>query len=101
MIIIIGITFITGLVFSSGEVISGLRLYRLFLLICSIIFGLYGFVLGGILLILHLASIDSFGFSYLYPLAPLDKTYLFKTLLKNNKDKFRSKELTNNIRKEK
>ena len=101
MIIIIGITFITGLVFSSGEVISGLRLYRLFLLICSIIFGLYGFVLGSILLILHLASIDSFGFSYLYPLAPLDKTYLFKTLLKNNKDKFRSKELTNNIRKEK
>lgn len=101
MIIIIGITFITGLVFSSGEVISGLRLYRLFLLICSIIFGLYGFVLGGILLILHLASIDSFGFSYLYPLAPLDKTYLFKTLLKNNKDKYRSKALTNNIRKEK
>jgi len=101
MIIIIGITFITGLVFSSGEVISGLRLYRLFLLICSIVFGLYGFVLGGILLILHLASIDSFGFSYLYPLAPLDKTYLFKTLLKNNKDKYRSKELTNNIRKEK
>ena len=101
MIIIIGITFITGLVFSSGEVISGLRLYRLFLLICSIIFGLYGFVLGSILLILHLASIDSFGFSYLYPLAPLDKTYLFKTLLKNNKDKYRSKALTNNIRKEK
>ena len=44
MIIIIGITFITGLVFSSGEVISGLRIYRLFLLICSIVFGLYGFV---------------------------------------------------------
>lgn len=101
MIIIIGITFITGLVFSSGEVISGLRLYRLFLLICSIVFGLYGFVLGGILLILHLASIDSFGFSYLYPLAPLDKTYLFKTILKNNKDKYRSKALTNNMRKEK
>ena len=101
MIIIIGITFITGLIFSSGEVISGLRIYRLFLLICSIVFGLYGFVLGGILLLLHLASIDSFGFSYLYPLAPLDKTYLFKTLLKKNKDKYRSKELTNNIRKEK
>lgn len=101
MIIIIGITFITGLVFSSGEVISGLRIYRLFLLICSIVFGLYGFVLGSIILILHLASIDSFGFSYLYPLAPLDKTYLFKTLLKNNKDKYRSKVLTNNIRKEK
>ena len=38
MIIIIGITFVTGLVFSSGEVIDGLRLYRLFLLLFTIIF---------------------------------------------------------------
>lgn len=101
MIIIIGITFITGLVFNSGEVISGLRIYRLLLLIFSIVFGLYGFVLGSILLLLHLASIDSFGKAYLYPIAPFDKVYLLKSLIKGNNDKYRSKELTNNIRKEK
>ena len=71
------------------------------MLICSIVFGLYGFVLGSILLLLHLSSIDSFGYGYLYPLAPFDKTYLFKTLLKNKKNKYRSRKLTNNVRKEK
>ena len=101
MIIIIGITFITGLVFSSGEVISGLRIYRLFLLVCSIVFGLYGFVLGSILLLLHLANIENYNRPYLYPVAPFDKNYFFKTLLKKDNIKFRSKELTNNLRKEK
>lgn len=101
MIIIIGITFITGLVFSNGEVISGLRIFRLLLLICSIVFGLYGFVLGSIMLLIHLCSMDTFKQPYMYPIAPYDKTYLFKTLLKKNNDKYRSKLLSNNLRKEK
>lgn len=101
MIIIIGITFITGLVFSSGEVISGLRIYRLFLLVCSIVFGLYGFVLGSVLLLLHLANIENYNRPYLYPIAPFNKNYFFKTILKKDNIKFRSKELTNNLRKEK
>jgi hypothetical protein len=101
MIIVIGITFITGLVFSSGEVISGLRIFRLLLLICSIVFGLYGFVLGSIMLLIHLCSMDTFKQPYMYPIAPYDKTYLFKTLLKKNNDKYRSKLLSNNLRKEK
>lgn len=101
MIIVIGITFITGLVFSSGEVISGLRIFRLLLLICSIVFGLYGFVLGSIMLLIHLCSMDTFKQPYMYPIAPYDKTYLFKTLLKKNNDKYRNKLLSNNLRKEK
>lgn len=101
MIIVIGITFITGLVFSYGEVISGLRIFRLLLLICSIVFGLYGFVLGGIMLLIHLCSIETYNQPYMYPIAPYDKTYLFKTLLKSKDDKYRSKLLSNNIRKEK
>ena len=101
MIIVIGITFITGLVFSSGEVISGLRIFRLLLLICSIVFGLYGFVLGSIMLLIHLCSMNTFKQPYMYPIAPYDKTYLFKTLLKKNNDKYRSKFLSNNLRKEK
>ena len=101
MIIVIAITFITGLVFSSGEVISGLRIFRLLLLICSIVFGLYGFVLGSIMLLIHLCSMDTFKQPYMYPIAPYDKTYLFKTLLKKNNDKYRSKLLSNNLRKEK
>ena len=97
MIIIIGITFVTGLIFSSGEVIDGLRFFRLFILILSIMFGLYGLVIGGFLILVHLCSVNTFGKPYLFPVAPMDKTYLFKTLLKNNKDNKRSKVLSDNV----
>ena len=97
MIIIIGITFVTGLVFSSGEVIDGLRLYRLFLLLFTIIFGLYGLVIGSFLIVINLCNVESFGKPYLFPIAPYDKNYFFKTLLKKDKDTKRNKILSDNI----
>ncbi|MGN1372002.1 MAG: spore germination protein [Candidatus Coprovivens sp.] len=97
MIIIIGITFVTGLVFSSGEVIDGLRTYRLLLLILTIIFGLYGFVIGSFFIVVNLCNTESFGKPYLYPIAPFNKNYFFKTLLKKDKDMKRNKMLTDNI----
>lgn len=97
MIIIIGITFVTGLVFSSGEVIDGLRLYRLFLLVLTIIFGLYGLVIGAFLIVVNLCNTESFGKPYLFPIAPFNKNYFFKTILKKNKDNKRNKILSDNI----
>lgn len=99
MIIIIGITFVTGLVFSSGEVIDGLRLYRLLLLIFTIIFGLYGLVIGAFLIVLSLCNTDSFGKPYLYPIAPFNRNYFFKTLLKKDIDNKRNKLLSDNLTK--
>ena len=99
MIIIIGITFITSLIFNSGDIIDGLRYYRLLLLFFATILGLYGLVLGLFLVILHICSITTFDEPYLYPITPLDKTYLFKTILKRNKDNKRSKILSNNLHK--
>ena len=96
MIIIIGITFVTGLIFSSGEVIDGLRFFRLFILLLAIMFGLYGLVIGGFLILVHLCSVNTFGKPYLFPVAPMDRTYLFKTLLKNSKDNKRSNILSDN-----
>ncbi len=98
MIIVIGITFVTGLVFNSGEVIDGLRFYRLLLLIFTILFGLYGFVIGLFLIIVKLCNVETFGNPYLYPVAPFNKNYFFKTLLKKDKDKTRSKILSNNVK---
>lgn len=96
MIIIIGITFVTGLIFNSGEIIGGLRFFRLFILILAILFGLYGLVIGSFIMLVHLCSVSTFDKPYLYPLAPFDKTYLFKTIFKSNKDTKRSKLLSDN-----
>ena len=98
MIIIIGITFVTGLVFSSGEIIDGLRTYRLFLLVLTIIFGLYGLVIGAFLIVANLCNVDSFGKPYLFPIAPFNKNYFFKTLLKKDKDTTRNKILSDNLK---
>lgn len=98
MIIIIGITFVTGLVFSSGEIIDGLRTYRLFLLVLTIIFGLYGLVIGSFLIVVNLCNVDSFGKPYLFPIAPFNKNYFFKTLLKKDKDTKRNKILSDNLK---
>lgn len=96
LIIVISVTFISGLIFNSGDLIDGLRMYRFFLLFMAIIFGLYGLVLGLIMILIHALSLETFGEPYFYPIAPFDKTYLFKTILKNNKDNKRSKLLSNN-----
>lgn len=100
-IIIIGVTFIAGLVFSNGEMISGLRYLRIFLLVSAILFGLYGFVLGVLFILLYLVSINSADKPYMYPLAPFDQVYFFKSLLRKNKDKLRSSVLSNNRKKAK
>lgn len=97
MIIIIGITFVTGLVFNSGEVIDGLRYYRLFLLVFTIIFGLYGLVIGSFIIIGSLCNVDSFGKPYLYSIAPFNKNYFLKTLLKKDKDDKRNELLSDNL----
>lgn len=99
MIIVIGITFVTGLVFNNGDVIDGLRYYRLFLLLSSTVLGLYGFFISLFFIIVNLISMKTLDEPYMFPIAPLEDTYLFKTFLRKNKDNKRSKVLSNNINK--
>ncbi len=96
MIIIIGLTFISALVFTNGDLINGLRYYRLALLISACFLGLYGMLCCLFIIVLQIASMESFEEPYLYPLTPFDKTYLFKTVLRKSKDMKRSKLLSNN-----
>lgn len=67
MIIIIAITVITTFVTPNYEVTTGLRLVRIFIVIASAIVGLYGIMIGLILLLIHLVRMKSFGIPYLAP----------------------------------
>ena len=102
MIIVVAITFITNLLYSDADTINSIRLYRYLFLLFAAILGLYGLVLVFILFLIHLCSIETFGKPFTYPLAPFDKTYFFKTLLRREKkkDTKRSKMLTNNLTKQ-
>jgi spore germination protein len=104
MIIIVASTAITEFVASNYEITSAIRMVRLGLIIASSIIGLYGIVLGVILLMCHLIKLKSFGIPYLAPAVNPNfedqKDYLIRMPLRffkkrpmymNSRDKIRQK----------
>lgn len=73
MIIVVAISAISGLSFTSIELTSAIRFWRIFLMILAATLGIYGIFLGLILLVTKLASITSFEMPYLAPFAPFVK----------------------------
>lgn len=69
MISIVGITAITTFLTPNYGVVSALRLVRFLLIIASAVIGLYGIMMGLIVLLIHLIRLKSFGVPYLSPFA--------------------------------
>jgi len=82
MIIVIAFTFITSLIFTNQEVVSAIRYFRFIFLIAATLYGLFGIILALVYFFIHVTELTSLGKPYFYPLAPYDKTYLKKGLLK-------------------
>lgn len=82
MIIITSLTFISSLIFTEIEIINALRYYRYIFLFFAATFGLYGIFLCTILLLINVISIKSLNVPYFAPIAPFNKNYFFKTILK-------------------
>ncbi len=91
MIIVIAISAISGLVFSSIELISAIRWWRIVLMFFATFLGVYGIFLGGMLLLIKLASINSFGKSYLAPIAPFIPSEQKDAFLKLNDEKVKKR----------
>lgn len=68
MVIIAALTGITSFIVPSA--LDALVFFRLFLLLLSATFGLYGIVAGLIIILAHTCSLRSFGTPFLTPLAP-------------------------------
>lgn len=101
MIIVVAITFITSLIFTEMEMINSLRSFRFLFLFAAALSGLFGLVIAGFIFLIHICSITTFNRPYTYPLAPYDKIYINKTLLRNSRknDKYRSSLLSSNKKK--
>ncbi|MBU5676093.1 spore germination protein [Alkaliphilus sp. MSJ-5] len=67
MVIVVAITAISSFAIPSYSMAIGLRLLRFLLIIVSATLGLYGIMLGTILILAHLCSLKSFGVPYLAP----------------------------------
>lgn len=84
MIIVVAISAISGLAFTSIELTSAIRFWRILLMILAAMLGIYGIFLGLILLVTKLASITSFQKPYLAPFSPFIKVEQKDAILKIN-----------------
>ncbi|MEG1316227.1 MAG: spore germination protein, partial [Oscillospiraceae bacterium] len=73
---------ITGYTMPSQDLSAALRLCRFFLVICALLAGMFGIMVGLVLIVYHLCSLESFGVSYLSPLTDGGPFGIFKMLLR-------------------
>jgi len=69
VVIVIAITSIASFAIPHTSLVNGFRIVKYMLIIFSAVLGLFGFWLGVILILIHLASLKSFGIPYLFPFA--------------------------------
>ncbi len=82
MVIIVSITAIANFATPSFAMAVSARLIRFLFMVIAAIFGMYGVILGIIVLIVHLCSLRSFGVPYMSPLAPLSFGNLGDTIIR-------------------
>ncbi len=93
LIIIVATTTIASFAIPSYEFAAGLRVWRFILIILASVLGLYGVMLGIILLATHLIKLDSFGVPFTSPYSGLGvgsgelKDTLFKTPIQYLKER--------------
>jgi spore germination protein KA len=70
MVIVVALTAITNFVIPSLSFAIAIRLLRFVFLVLAGTLGMYGIAVGLLMMVLHLASLRSFGIPYLKPFAP-------------------------------
>ena len=68
MVIVVAITAIASFALSSYSLGIAFRILRFFIITLSAVLGLYGLMLGVLIILVHLCSLKSFGVPYLSPL---------------------------------
>ena len=98
MIIVIAISSIAGLIFTSVELVNAIRIYKILLLFLGTLLGIYGVILGVIYMSYKLLTLKSFGIPYLIPFIPFEKNEIKDSFIKMEQPtKYRNSFLTKNI----
>ncbi len=67
VVIVAAVAGITGYTVPDQDLSAALRLFRFLFAVMALLMGLYGIVLGVILLVWHLSTLENFGVPYLWP----------------------------------
>lgn len=99
MVIVVSVSAISSLVFIYYDMQGSIRFWRYLMMILAALFGIVGFVMGLMLLLINICSVKTFGKPYTLPMMPFIKgaqsNALFKTEI--SKMKKRPEYLTKNI----
>jgi len=74
VVIVVALTAIASFAIPNEEFASIFRLLKFFIILTSAFLGLYGFILGLLILAVHLSELKSFGVPYMYPVVAGDET---------------------------
>ncbi|MCT4686497.1 spore germination protein [Vallitalea sp.] len=81
LVIIVSLSLMGSFATSDYTITNTFRILKFLMIIITSIFGLFGFTMGIIFIIINLCSIDSFGVSYVSPLSPFNFKDLKNLLL--------------------
>jgi spore germination protein len=71
MVIVVSITAIANFIIPDIEMSAGVRLLRFPMMIISTLFGMIGIIIGMMVVVIHLLSLESLGVHYSSPISPL------------------------------
>jgi spore germination protein len=72
VVIVVALTALCSFTIPNNEFSSAFRLIKYFMIIMSSLMGIYGYILGTLLVMIHLSGLVSYGFPYLGPIAAGD-----------------------------
>lgn len=99
MIIVISISAISGMAFSSVEMVSTLRIFRFIMMFLAMFFGIFGIYTGAMIVLASLTTTKSLALPYLAPFSPFVKNEIGDSIIKTKNKKIRKRNplLTKNI----
>lgn len=71
LLVVAAVTAVSSFTLVNQSLVGSVTIIRFFVLICSSVLGMYGFILSTIAIVLYLSRLESFGVPYLAPLSPL------------------------------
>lgn len=94
MIIVIAISSISGLIFSSIELVNALRIYKIILLLLGTVLGIYGVIIGAVMMFYNIYSSRIYDYKYL----DFDKNEIKDSIVKIDTTlRKRNSRLTSNV----
>jgi len=82
IIIVVAVAEISAFAIATTTLVYTSRLINYFFVILSSVFGIFGLINGIAIIFWHLASLESFGVPYLYPVIPFDLAAMKDTFLR-------------------